>query len=265
MWPSRAAARSLSITASTPRRVPSASRTTGMPPPPAAITTYPAATRVATAGGVEDLARLRRRDDAPPAPLTAVLELLAVLDQDAAPPPTAGSGRSAWSGCSKPGSSPVDEGAGDERGDRAVDAAPGQRRLERVHQDEAQRGLGLGAAPVQRHRGHDGGGQLVLHQEVADLRAVAMGDHDLVAGGDQVGDRLPSPPRPRRSGPRGEHCRRDPSWRCRRALPGPSPDTLYGRSSTARLRGPGQPHRSCDRFATRMPSSCTSASQDSDS
>ncbi len=44
---SNAAPRSLSITASTPRKVPSASRTTGMPPPPFATTTKPASTSAA--------------------------------------------------------------------------------------------------------------------------------------------------------------------------------------------------------------------------
>src|SRR5207248_721062 len=47
---SSAAARSLSMTASTPRRVPSGSRTTGIPPPPAATTRYPAASSAPTAG-----------------------------------------------------------------------------------------------------------------------------------------------------------------------------------------------------------------------
>ena len=47
---SRAAPRSLSMTASTPVSVPSSRRTTGMPPPPLAITTKPASTRACTAG-----------------------------------------------------------------------------------------------------------------------------------------------------------------------------------------------------------------------
>ena len=41
----RSAAKSLSITASTPRQAPSSDRTTGMPPPPPATTTYPAPDR----------------------------------------------------------------------------------------------------------------------------------------------------------------------------------------------------------------------------
>ncbi len=40
-----AAVKSLSTTASTPRRLPSASRTSGMPPPPAATTQNPLSTK----------------------------------------------------------------------------------------------------------------------------------------------------------------------------------------------------------------------------
>ena len=64
-----------------------------------------------------------------------------------------------------------------------------QRGVERVHQDEAERRLGLGAAPVQRHRRYDGRGELVLDQEVADLRPVAVGDHDLDVVLDELGHR----------------------------------------------------------------------------
>ena len=72
-------------------------------------------------------------------------------------------------------------------------------------------------APVQRHRRDHVRGQLVLDQQVADLRAVAVGEHDLDAGGDEVGDVL----RPRRAiasplGVRGGASRRARSWRCRR-------------------------------------------------
>ena len=72
---------------------------------------------------------------------------------------------------------------------RPVEPAAGERGVERVHQREAEGGLGLGAAPVQRDRRHDGRGELVLDQQVADLRAVAVGEHDVDAGLDQVGDR----------------------------------------------------------------------------
>ena len=49
---------------------------------------------------------------------------------------------------------------------------------------------GLGAAPVERHRWHDVRGQRVLDEEVADLRAVAVRDDDLVTGRDELGDGL---------------------------------------------------------------------------
>ena len=40
------------------------------------------------------------------------------------------------------------------------------------------------------HRRHDCGGELVLDEQVADLRAVAVREDDLVAGRDEVGDVL---------------------------------------------------------------------------
>ena len=52
-----------------------------------------------------------------------------------------------------------------------------------------ERRLGLRAAPVQRHRGYDGRGELVLDQQVADLGAVAVGDDDVDVLLEQVGDR----------------------------------------------------------------------------
>ena len=71
---------------------------------------------------------------------------------------------------------------------RRSTAALGQRGVEGVDEHEADRPLGLRAAPVQRDRRDDGGGELVLDQQVADLGAVAVGEHDLVPGCDQVGD-----------------------------------------------------------------------------
>ena len=66
----------------------------------------------------------------------------------------------------------------------------GERRLERVEDEEADRGLRLRAAPVERHGRDDVGGELVLHQQVADLRPVAVGQDDLDAVRDEAGDRL---------------------------------------------------------------------------
>ena len=73
------------MTASTPRRVPSGSRTTGMPPPPWRPRRTRPRRRARTAGGVEDLERLGRGDDPAPALLAAVLPGLAVLDQHLRP------------------------------------------------------------------------------------------------------------------------------------------------------------------------------------
>ena len=73
----------------------------------------------------------------------------------------------------------IDDGTRDECGDRA---ATGQRAFQRVAQHEADRALGLRAAPVQRHRRYHGRGELVLHQQVAHLRPVPVRDKDLRAG-----------------------------------------------------------------------------------
>ena len=140
-------------------------------------------------GRVDDLQRLRRGDHAPPALLAPVLPGLAVLDQQlrllGREEPADGLGR-----LREPRVVAVDERAGHHRRGPAQHAPAQQRRVQRVHQHEAERRLGLRAAPVQRDRRYDGGGELVLDQQVADLRAVAVGDHDLDVVGQQVRDRL---------------------------------------------------------------------------
>ncbi len=135
---------------------------------------------------VQDLQRLRGGHHPPPAPGAAVLPGLAVLDRGPRPAPRAGSGRSAWWASRS-------RGRRRPRGVRVttaalapVDAARPQRVVQRVHQHEADRRLGLRPAPVQRHRRDDGGGELVLHQQVADLRTVAVRDDHVDAAGDEV-------------------------------------------------------------------------------
>ncbi len=118
----------------------------------------------------------------------------------------------------------VDEGAGDDGRAATFDAAPGQGRVERVHQHEAEGRLGLGAAPVQRHRGYDGRRDLVLHEQVADLGSVAVRDHHVVALRDQVGDGLHRHLARPRSGPRPGRARPRWSWRFRRVRARPSWD-----------------------------------------
>jgi hypothetical protein len=81
-----------------------------------------------------------------------------------------------------------DQRPGDDRRHPPVAASSSERGLERVEEEEADRGLRLRAAPVERDRRDDVRRQLVLHEQVADLRAVAVGEDDLDPVGDQVGD-----------------------------------------------------------------------------
>ena len=60
--------------------------------------------------------------------------------------------------------------------------------VEGIEDREAEGALGLGAAPVERHRGDDVRGELVLDQQVAHLGAVAVGEQHLVAGRDELDD-----------------------------------------------------------------------------
>ena len=138
--------------------------------------------------GVEDLPRLGRGDDAAPALLAAVLPGLAVAHQELrlglgeVPADRLGGRREALV-------VGVDERARHDRGAAAVDGPAGELAVERVHQHEAEGGLRLRTAPVQRDRRYDGGSQLVLHQEVADLGAVAVGDDDVVVVLEEARDR----------------------------------------------------------------------------
>ena len=115
-----------------------------------------------------------------------------------------------------------------------------ERGLERVHQHEAERRLGLGAAPVQRDRGYDGRGDLVLDQQVADLRAVAVGDDDVDVGWSRSATAAIATSAARdlvlgTGPPVGVS-----SWRCHRARAGPSclepSDHPVGRAPSAATR-----------------------------
>ena len=219
------------MTASTPRRLPSGSRTTGMPPPPAATTTWPALDEHARRADVEHLERLGRGDDPAPALLAAVLPHLAVVDEglrllarEVAPDRLARVGEARVVA--------VDEGAGDEGGHGGVEPGIAQRVVEGVQDREAERPLGLGAAPVQRDRRHDVGGELVLDQDVADLRAVAVGDDQLVAGGDQSG-----------GGPHRDADRLDLGGRGGAAVGARSSRCRPGRAGPARQAPPRSPSR----------------------
>ena len=90
----------------------------------------------------------------------------------------------------EPGVVTVDEGASHDGCGGARAAAADEGRLEGVHDGEADGALGLGAIPVQGHGWDHVRGELVLDQQVADLGAVAVGDDDLVPGGDEIGHAL---------------------------------------------------------------------------
>jgi hypothetical protein len=81
----------------------------------------------------------------------------------------------------------VDEGAGDQGRGALGESACGQGGVQLVGEGEADRGLGLRDVPVQRDGRHHVGRELVLHQQVADLRPVAVGDDHLGTAAHHLG------------------------------------------------------------------------------
>ena len=86
-----------------------------------------------------------------------------------------------------------DDGVGDQRGD----PVPGQRVVQGAHQQGADHALGLGAEQIERTGSAQSGIRCALHGEHPYLRAVAVGEDDLVfhrergdRGGDAVDVRL---------------------------------------------------------------------------
>ncbi len=135
---------------------------------------------------VEHLQRLGGGDDPPPALLAPVLPDLAVVDHPPGRLPVqVAAHRLARVG--EAGVVAVDEGAGDEGSHRSVGAQRGEGGVECVEDRHPERPLGLGAAPVQRHRRDDVRGELVLDEEVADLGPVPVRDDELVPRGDEPG------------------------------------------------------------------------------
>ena len=99
-----AAVRSLSMTASIPRTLPSSVADHGDAAAAGRHDDVAGVHEGEQGVGVEDLERLGRGDDASPALLAAVLPGLAVLDEQLRPGRRAGTGRWAWSGWVNPGS-----------------------------------------------------------------------------------------------------------------------------------------------------------------
>ena len=82
----------------------------------------------------------------------------------------------------------IDQHLGDDAHDTAREAARPELVPERLLDHVADLTLRLGPAHVERHGGDEPGGGLVLDEEVADLRSVAVGEDRLIALGDQLGD-----------------------------------------------------------------------------
>ena len=82
----------------------------------------------------------------------------------------------------------VDQHLGDHGSDRFVDAATLELIGQRLGDHIADRALGIGADHVQRGGVHLVGGQLIAAQDKANLGSVAMGDNQVPATLDHVGD-----------------------------------------------------------------------------
>ena len=169
------------------RRRPRPSSATGMPPPPAQTTTKPAAASAWIAGeSTTDCgsgeATTRRQPFSPRSSQTWPSATNRSASSRGRKRPTG------LDGSRKCGSSASTSVRVTRPAVRCGRPAGGQRRVELVGEGEGDRRLGLRDVPVQRHRRDDVRGHLVLDQQVADLGAVAVGQHDLDAGGDDVGD-----------------------------------------------------------------------------
>ena len=178
------------MTASTPRTSPSSVTTTGMPPPPAAITMWPrlmsaaATSTPRTARGLGDATTLRQ-----PRPASSTIVHPAVFVRSSArllrekrPDGLRGLQERRVRG--------VDFDLRHDRHDLL--AEPGARQLvvERELEQEPHRPFRLRHAEVERLRRDLLGGLLGLDEDVADLRAVAVDDDELVALADDR-DELP--------------------------------------------------------------------------
>ena len=179
---SSSAARSLSITASTPCSVPAPFVVTGIPPPPVQTTTAPASTSIRIAdsstirSGWGD-ATTRRKWSPSRAivhPSSALERLRPLLGVDRADRLR----RRAEGGVVS-----VDDDLRQDRDRRPSGQAVPEFLLEHV----ADHALALGAEDVERVRRHVGVGERLQRQQ-PDLRAVSVGEHDLVRRGKR-GDR----------------------------------------------------------------------------
>ena len=171
----------MSITAATPLRFPSASATTGIPPPPTETTTKPASisARIASSSTIRSGAgdATTRRQPRPASSRTAQpsssRRRIAVGSSMNEP--------IGFDGLAKAGSSAATSiCVTTETAWRSI-AEPVEVVLEVLRERVADRALAVGAADVQRHLVQLGGGELGAAEDEADLRAVAVPDGDVPA------------------------------------------------------------------------------------
>ena len=174
---SRAEARSLSTTASTPAREPSARRTTGIPPPPAATTTAPVPAGPRSGRQLQDLPRLRGGDHPAPAPAGVLPHHPALGVHAAAGLRLVVEVADRLGGSAERRVAGVDHRAGDHADRRPPHPRLVEGVVEALLEHEAHAALGVGHAGVQGQPGQHPGGQVAAEQQVADLGAVAVG-HD---------------------------------------------------------------------------------------
>ena len=184
---SSAAARSLSITASMPERAPRL-RTTGTPPPPEQTTQGAGLREVADRLELDDLARLGAGHDAAPAAARVLAHGEALLEHHLLRLGLAVEGADRLGGGGEGLVLGVDGHLGDDGHHRHVEPALARGGWPGSAPPCSRSGPGSRAADVHRHRRHRLGGERVLDQQVADLGAVAVGEHDAPALLDQGGD-----------------------------------------------------------------------------
>src|SRR6185295_6286125 len=137
---------------------------------------------------LDDALGLRRRDRAPPAAVAVLHHRPAELGGERARDLLLHERADRLGRLLKRGVVAVDERLRHERDDRDADAAALQRVAERVLEHEADRALGVADRVLHRHRRHLAVGDLGAAQDEADLRAVAVRQHDVPAGGDHRRD-----------------------------------------------------------------------------
>ena len=182
--------RSLSITAATPRTRPIESTATGIPPPPQQTTICPASTSRSIAG-ISMIFRgngdgTTRRNRPPPSSRTCQPSFVRCASACAA----VSTGPIALFGVLKRRIVGVDEHGRDDGRHIAGEIAPVHRVRQALGDHVAHAGLRVGHAHFERNRVQLAAGQLDAPQDVADLRAVAVRDDELVAALDRVAQHL---------------------------------------------------------------------------